>query len=85
MELIIATGNKGKVREYRDIFEPLGFQVFSQKEKNLDLDVEETGTTFDVTMNSFGDYWTTMATATSRIGSLSTSIIDITTDRRCFF
>jgi len=47
MELIIATGNKGKVREYRDIFEPLGFQVFSQKEKNLDLDVEETGTTFE--------------------------------------
>lgn len=47
MELIIATGNKGKVREYRDIFEPLGFEVFSQKEKNLDLDVEETGTTFE--------------------------------------
>ncbi len=47
MELIIATGNKGKVREYRDIFEPLGFQVFSQKEKGIGLDVEETGTTFE--------------------------------------
>ena len=47
MELIIATGNKGKVREYKDIFEPLGFQVFSQKEMNIDLDVEETGTTFE--------------------------------------
>ncbi len=31
----------------------------------LDLYTQETGTTFDVTMNSFGDYWTTMATASA--------------------
>ena len=47
MELIIASNNKGKIREYRDIFEPFGFQVYSQSEKNIDLDVEETGTTFE--------------------------------------
>ena len=47
MELIIASNNKGKIREYKDIFEPFGFQVFSQSEKNIDLEVEETGTTFE--------------------------------------
>ena len=31
----------------------------------LDLYTAETGTTFDVTMNNFGDYWTTMATASA--------------------
>jgi XTP/dITP diphosphohydrolase len=47
MELIIASNNKGKIREYKDIFEPFGFQVFSQSEKNINLVVEETGTTFE--------------------------------------
>ena len=47
MELIIASNNPGKIREYQDIFEPFGFQVYSQSEKNIDLDVEETGTTFE--------------------------------------
>lgn len=47
MELIIASNNQGKIREYRDIFEPFGFQVYSQSEKNIDLEVEETGTTFE--------------------------------------
>ncbi len=47
MELIIASNNPGKVREYRDIFEPLGFRVFSQAEKGIHLEVEETGSTFE--------------------------------------
>ena len=47
MELIIASNNRGKVREYRDILEPLGFRVFSQQEKGICLEVEETGTTFE--------------------------------------
>ncbi len=47
MELIIASNNQGKVREYRDILTPLGFQVFSQGEKDIRLEVEETGTTFE--------------------------------------
>ena len=47
MELIIATNNAGKVREYKDIFTPLGYQAFSQGEKDIHLDVEETGTTFE--------------------------------------
>lgn len=47
MELIIASNNQGKVKEYKDIFEALGYQVFSQGEKGIHLDVEETGATFE--------------------------------------
>ena len=47
MELIIASNNKGKVREYKEIFEPSGFRVLSQEEAGIRLDVEETGTTFE--------------------------------------
>ena len=47
MKLIIASNNKGKIREYKDIFEPLGFLVTSQGEENINLEVEETGTTFE--------------------------------------
>ena len=46
MKLIIASNNKGKIREYKDIFEPFGFEVRSQGEENICLEVEETGTTF---------------------------------------
>ncbi len=47
MKLILATNNNGKVREYRDILTPLGFEVLSQSEAGIRLDVEETGTTFE--------------------------------------
>ena len=47
MKLIIASNNKGKVKEYKDIFEPFGFLVHSQSEENIHLEVEETGTTFE--------------------------------------
>ena len=47
MKLIIASNNQGKIREYRDIFEPLGFRVVSQGEENIRLEVQETGTTFE--------------------------------------
>ena len=46
MKLVIASNNKGKIREYKDIFEPFGFEVRSQGEENIRLEVEETGTTF---------------------------------------
>ena len=47
MELVVASNNTGKIREYRDILEPMGFQVFSQDEKQVHIEVEETGTTFE--------------------------------------
>ena len=47
MKLILATGNKGKVREFREILEPLGYEIVPQSELGLKLDVEETGETFE--------------------------------------
>ena len=47
MKLIIASNNKGKIREYKDIFEPLGFLVLSQAEADINLEVAETGSTFE--------------------------------------
>ncbi|MBR6872237.1 MAG: RdgB/HAM1 family non-canonical purine NTP pyrophosphatase [Ruminococcus sp.] len=46
MKLIIASNNKGKIREYKQILEPMGFEVLSQSEAGIDLEAEETGTTF---------------------------------------
>ena len=46
MKLIIASNNKGKIREYKQLLEPFGYDVISQKEAGIDIEVEETGTTF---------------------------------------
>ena len=46
-ELIIASNNKDKIREYKEMLEPLGFRVLSQGEAGIDLEVDETGTTFE--------------------------------------
>lgn len=46
MKIIAATGNAGKVREIKAILGDLGIEVISQKEAGIDIDVEETGTTF---------------------------------------
>ena len=46
MEIIIATGNAGKVREFKRMLEPFGFTVYSQKEKGIVSNPEETGDTF---------------------------------------
>ena len=42
--LVVASGNKNKLREIAEIFTQ--FQVVSQKEMGFDVDVEETGETF---------------------------------------
>ena len=44
MKLVVASGNKNKLREIAAIFSDL--EVISQKEAGFDVDVEETGTTF---------------------------------------
>lgn len=46
MRLIIASSNKGKLREYSQLLSPLGYEVVSAKEAGFDVEVEETGTTF---------------------------------------
>ncbi len=46
-KVVAATGNKNKLREFTEILAPLGYQVISLAELNLDIDVEETGATFE--------------------------------------
>ena len=47
MRFILASGNKGKLREFREILEPMGIEIVSQKEAGFDIDVAETGETFE--------------------------------------
>lgn len=47
MKIVAATNNKGKVKEIKSILGEIGIEVVSQGEIGLDLDVEETGTTFE--------------------------------------
>ena len=47
MRLIIASNNEGKIREMKKILIPLGYEVLSQREANIELEVEETGTTYE--------------------------------------
>jgi XTP/dITP diphosphohydrolase len=44
-ELVVATGNQGKLREIRQVLSPLGFEVKGQGEFNI-CSAEETGLTF---------------------------------------
>ena len=46
MKLIIASNNKGKIKEYKQLLEPFGYEVISQSEAGINIEVEETGTTF---------------------------------------
>ncbi|NLZ45104.1 MAG: non-canonical purine NTP pyrophosphatase [Clostridiales bacterium] len=47
MKLIIASNNKGKISEYKRILEPLGYEVVSQRDAGINLEVEENGKTFE--------------------------------------
>lgn len=46
-EIAIATGNAGKLREFKRMLEPLGISVLAQSELCPGLSVEETGETFE--------------------------------------
>lgn len=45
-EIVIASSNAGKIREYREILAPLGYVVYSSKNLNISVDPEETGKTY---------------------------------------
>lgn len=47
MDIIVASNNKGKIAEYKSMLEPLGYNVLSQSEAEINIEVEETGTTFE--------------------------------------
>ncbi|MCR5665875.1 MAG: XTP/dITP diphosphatase [Eubacterium sp.] len=46
-KIIFATGNEGKMKEIREILGDLKVPVESMKEANIDIDIEENGTTFE--------------------------------------
>ncbi|MGN1113635.1 MAG: RdgB/HAM1 family non-canonical purine NTP pyrophosphatase [Oscillospiraceae bacterium] len=47
MKIILASNNKNKLREIREILEPLGLEVISQSQAGADIEVEENGSTFE--------------------------------------
>ena len=47
MKLIIATNNQGKVREIKQMLEPLGYEPVSLKDAGINIDVAEDGDTFE--------------------------------------
>ncbi|MEG0571148.1 MAG: RdgB/HAM1 family non-canonical purine NTP pyrophosphatase [Oscillospiraceae bacterium] len=47
MKFVIATKNEHKLVEFKRILNPLGIEVLSQSDVNVDIEVEETGTTFE--------------------------------------
>ena len=46
-EIILASNNPNKLREMQAKLSAFGIEVLSQKEAGIDIDVEETGTTFE--------------------------------------
>ncbi len=44
--LIIASNNKGKIKEFKQMLEPLGYECISQREAGIETEVEENGVTF---------------------------------------
>lgn len=47
MKIIAATKNPGKVREIAEILSKYGIEVISQKDAGIDVEVDETGSTFE--------------------------------------
>lgn len=45
-KIIVASGNEGKINEFKAIFKPLDIDAIGIKERFPDFDVDETGTTF---------------------------------------
>ena len=46
-KMILASSNPHKLREFREILEPLGCEVISQHDAGIDVEPDETGTTFE--------------------------------------
>lgn len=45
-DIILATNNEHKIKEFKDILKNIPVNVYSLKEVNIEVDIEETGTTF---------------------------------------
>lgn len=46
-QVVIATKNKGKARDFEAIFKPMGYEVLTLFDVAPSMDIEETGTTFE--------------------------------------
>jgi len=46
-QIIIATKNKGKAKDFEALFNPLGYEVKTLHDVAEDMEIEETGTTFE--------------------------------------
>ena len=46
-EILIATGNAHKVEEFKEMLEPMGYTVKSMKDLDKEIEIDETGTTFE--------------------------------------
>ena len=46
-QVVIATKNKGKAKDFEALFAPLGYEVVTMFDVAPDLEIEETGTTFE--------------------------------------
>ena len=45
-KIIFATGNENKLKEIRQIMQDMDVEIISMKEAGINIDIEETGTTF---------------------------------------
>lgn len=46
-KIIFATGNQDKMREIREIYADLGYEILSMKEVGIEMDITEDGKTFE--------------------------------------
>ena len=46
-QVVIATKNKGKAKDFEALFTPLGYEVVTMFDVAPDMEIEETGTTFE--------------------------------------
>lgn len=44
--IVVASGNKGKIKEFKEMLEPKGYEVKSLKDLDQEIEIEENGTTF---------------------------------------
>ena len=47
MEFILASNNKGKLKEIKEKLKEFGINVISQSEAGINIEVDETGTTYE--------------------------------------
>lgn len=47
MDIIFATGNQGKIKEIQAILKNLSYHVMTMKDAGIDIEIEETGTSFE--------------------------------------